>query len=253
MTITISHMHRYPVKGLPADRVARVDLTPDQPMPFDRRYGMAHASSRIDKASPEWAPKNEFLMLARDEKLAELGASFDEATETLTILRKGKQVSKGALTSASGRSVLQTFLAGFMPDGPRGNPTIVEAPKDNCFSDVPGNWLSIINLASVADIGRVLQRSIDPLRFRGNLYIDAPKPWIEAEWPGKRLKIGEVELSVEEPIGRCAATNIDPTSGQADLNIPLTLRKGFGHTKCGVYVRVRQGGTIREGQEIEII
>jgi MOSC domain-containing protein YiiM len=34
------------------------------------------------------------------------------------------------------------------------------------------------------------------------------------------------------------------------MNIPLTLRKGFGHMDMGVYAEVIAGGTIRTGDEI---
>lgn len=253
MTYSIKNLYRYPVKGLPADPMDSASLSVGEAFPYDRRYALAHASSRIDKASPEWAPKSEFLMLARDEKLAELGASFSEEDQTLALLRKGKQVTRGALSSSTGRSVLETFLAGFMPSGPRGNPTIVEAPTGDGFSDVPGKWISIINLDSVKDIGRVLQDTIDPLRFRGNIYVETGEAWAESAWTGKRVQIGEVILFVEEPIGRCAATNIDPSSGKADHNVPLTLRRGFGHTNCGIYARVTQSGTIKPGDTLEIL
>lgn len=251
MTITIADICRYPVKGLAADHPASVTLADGGVIPFDRRFALAHASSRIDKAQPDWAQKNEFLMLARDEKLAQLGVEFDGETADLTITRKGRPVSRGVLTDQTGRTVLQTFLAAFMPDGPRGNPVIVEAPAGRSFSDVPSNFVSIINLATVKDIERVVREPVDPIRFRGNLYIDGLSAWHEASWVGKDITVGNgVVLHVVEPIGRCAATNVDPSTGQRDLNIPLTLRKGFGHTNCGVYALVKGGGTISVGDTV---
>lgn len=251
MTITIADICRYPVKGLAADHPSTVTVGTGEALPFDRRFALAHASSRVDKAQPEWAPKNEFLMLARDEKLAQLGIEFDAETADLTITRKGKPVSRGILTDQTGRTVLQTFLAAFMPDGPRGKPVIVEAPEGRVFSDVPSNVISIINLATVTDIERVVRQPVDPMRFRGNLYLAGLPAWQETQWIGKDVTIGDgVVLHVDDPIGRCAATNVDPVSGQRDLNIPLTLRKGFGHTNCGVYARVTNGGTIAVGDAV---
>jgi len=251
MTITIADICRYPVKGLAADHPSSVTVAPGAVIPFDRRFALAHASSRVDKAQPEWAQKTEFLMLARDEKLAQLGIEFDGETADLTITRKGKPVSRGVLTDQTGRTVLQTFLAAFMPDGPRGKPVIVEAPEGRSFSDVPSNLISIINLATVTDIERVVRQPVDPIRFRGNLYLDGLAAWQEASWIGKEITIGGgVVLQVVDPIGRCAATNVDPSTGQRDLNIPLMLRKGFGHTNCGVYAKVKSGGTITVGDTV---
>jgi len=251
MTITIADICRYPVKGLAADHPTSVTVTAGEVIPFDRRFALAHASSRVDKAQPDWAQKNEFLMLARDEKLAQLGIEFDEETADLMITRKGRSVSRGVLTSQTGRNVLETFLAAFMPDGPRGKPVIVESPEGKSFSDVPSNFVSIINLATVKDIERVVREPVDPLRFRGNLYLDGLPAWREAGWVGQEISTNSgVVLQVIEPIGRCAATNVDPATGQRDLNIPLTLRKGFGHTNCGVYAKVKGGGTIAKGDTI---
>ncbi len=245
MTSTITDICRYPVKGLAADHPSTVTVEAGAVLPFDRRFALAHASSRVSKTSPDWAQKTEFLMLARDEKLAQLGISFDADKADLTITRKGKSVSRGVLTDQTGRTVLQTFLAAFMPDGPRGKPVIVEAPTDKSFSDVPSNVISIINLASVKDLERVLRQPVDPMRFRGNLYVDGLPAWRETSWIGKEVTIGDgVVLKVEDPIGRCAATNVDPATGNRDLNIPLSLRKGYGHTNCGVYAKVVSGGTI---------
>ena len=69
--------------------------------------------------------------------------------------------------------------------------------------------------------------------------------------PGRTLRIGDTELHVEELIARCAATNKDPKSATRDMNIPLLLERGFGHTEFGVYARVLKYGTIRPGDTIE--
>ena len=253
MTVTVRDICRYPVKGLSADRLERVALSPGAGLPFDRRWAIAHAASRIDRAAPGWSKKQDFLTLSRDEKMGQLGARFDEETKTLTITRKGKPVSRGRLDDPTGRMLLQTFLAGFMPPGPRGNPRIVEAPASVHFTDQAEPFVSLINLASVADIERVARRPVNPLRFRGNLYLEGAPAWSEAEWPGRRLRVGAAVLEAVEVIDRCAATNVDPDTGESDMNVPLTLRKGFGHVDCGVYARVVEGGTVAAGDAVELL
>lgn len=253
MNMTIHDICRYPVKGLGADHMDAVDLSIGRALPCDRRWAIAHGASKIDPAAPAWAKKQEFLMLAKDEKLGQLGIAFDETTNTLTITRKGKQVSRGKLDDVTGRMLLQTFLSGFLPGGPRGNPKIVEAPSDQQFTDVPDPWISLINLASVADIERVARAPVDPLRFRGNFYIAGAPAWRESDWVGRKLEIGETVLEVVEPIERCAATNVDPASGAVDMNLPLTLRKGFGHIECGVYARVTAAGRVAKGDSLRVV
>lgn len=253
MMIEIAEICRYPVKGLAADSLTSVTLSPGEALPYDRRWGIIHAASRVDPAAPEWASKQNFLMLARDPQLAKLGVAFDDKTTALTITRKGRQVSRGIMSDHFGRQTLQTFLAGFMPRGPRGMPKIVEAPTKDSFSDVPANYVSIINLASVADLeDRVIREKVHPHRFRGNLYFSGLQPWVENDWVGKTLTIGETELEVVAPIERCAATNANPETGDVDMNIPLSLRRGFGHINMGVYAKVIKGGEIAVGDSVAL-
>ena len=68
--------------------------------PFDRAYAIENGPGRFDPEHPAHLPKINFLMLMRNERLATLETHFDDATETLTIWRAGKQVARGDLTHA---------------------------------------------------------------------------------------------------------------------------------------------------------
>ncbi len=253
MSVTISNIYRYPVKGLGGIEQDSVDVSVEGGIPFDRRWAMAHASSAFDSANPSWVSCHEFIRLSRDEKLGLLTAGFDEETKTLTLYRKGKKVSRGRLDDTTGRTLLESFLTGFLPPGPRGKPRIVEAPAETAFTDVEGANVSIINLASVQDVERVARQPIDPRRFRGNLYIAGAKAWQEFDWVGKTITLGGgVALKVLERIDRCSATNVDPADGRVDINLPLTLRKGFGHIDCGIRCRILMPGTITQGAELTV-
>src|ERR1700739_721264 len=65
-------IYRYPVKGVSAEKMDRVVLTPGECLPHDRRFAIALGSTRFDPEHPEWLPKTHFIMLMRDEKLARL-------------------------------------------------------------------------------------------------------------------------------------------------------------------------------------
>jgi uncharacterized protein YcbX len=97
---------------------------------------------------------------------------------------------------------------------------------------------------------RRLGAPVDPLRFRANLYVSGLPAWREFDWLGREVSAAEVGFRVAERINRCAATNVDPASGVRDLNIPLALRKAYGHIDCGVLLRVIRGGDLEVGQEI---
>ena len=256
MSITLAAIHRFPVKGLAAEPLDRADLIAGDGLPFDRRWAIAHGASAIDPLSPSWAPKGNFLNLSKDEKLAQLGIVFEAETRMLTLTRKGKQVSRGRLDDTTGRALLVGFLSAFLgagAAGPRGSLRIIEAPAAASFTDVEDNWISLINLASVADIERVARQPVDPLRFRGNLLLDGAPAWAEREWAGKRLRIGGAVLEGVDGIDRCAATEVNPATAERDINVPQTLRRGFGHIECGLYLRVVQGGSIAPGDDVTVL
>jgi uncharacterized protein len=81
------------------------------------------------------------------------------------------------------------------------------------FTDNPTKYVSLINLASVAEIERRMGRPLDPLRFRANFYVEDLPPWAEFNWVAGELAAGDARLHVAQRIDRCAATNVDPSSG----------------------------------------
>ena len=252
MPITLAHIHRYPVKGLSKQSLDQVDLTPGDGIPHDRRFAITHGTSLFDPAQPDWQPKHHFLMLMANERLAQLDTAFDPETGTLKIRRDGKQVASGNLTTLIGRELINQFFAAFMEREVPGVPKIVDAPGV-AFTDNPEKLVSIISLTSIADLERVTRRPVDPVRFRGNLLIDGADPWQEFDWVGRDIIIGSVRLHVVDRIGRCAATTVNPKTSERDINIPKMLTSGFGHTDCGVYARVVEGGTIAVGTPISPI
>ena len=251
MTISVVDICRYPVKGLNAESLERVILTPGQGLPHDRRFAIAHGSTRFDRQAPQWLPKTSFFMLMRDEKLAMLRASFDAEKSKLTIERAGKPVVSADPTDLVGRTLIAEFFSGYLAGSARGAPKLLEA-EGHMFANIPEKRVSIINLASVRDLERVVRRPVHPLRFRGNIYIDGAAPWEEFAWVGSSVKLGDLRLEVEAPIGRCAATNVDPDSGERDLNIPRALQAGFGHARMGVYAAVVEAGELTTGDSLTV-
>ena len=250
MAATVSAIYRYPVKGLSGEPLDRLDLAPGQCLPGDRRFAIAHGSAQFRDGNPHWLEKKSFLMLAKDEKLAQLRVQYDDDDETLTILRDGKAVVTAKPGEAMGRMLIGQFFASFMAASLRGAAKFVAAEGVN-FTDAPEKYLSIINLGSVEDLERVARQPVDPLRFRGNLYLEGLAPWAEANWVGQTLAVGDLRLEVVQPIGRCAATNVNPETAERDMNIPQTLRKGFGHINMGVYARVVEAGSLTRGSAVE--
>jgi uncharacterized protein YcbX len=245
----IHAIYRYPVKGLSPEPLVQTRLVVGATVPGDRLYAIENGPSGFDPAAPRHQPKQRYLMLMRNERLARLRTRFDDADHLLAIETEGRAAARGDLRTAEGRSAIEGFFAAYCADELRGPPKVLHAPGFS-FSDVAAKVVSIINLASVAALEDVVGTPIHPLRFRGNVYVTGWPAWHEFDLLGQTLAIGEARLKVVKRITRCAAINVDPDTAARDLNILHTLMRRFGHADCGVYAEVIAGGAIAAGDTV---
>ena len=140
---------------------------------------------RLRPGAPAYLPKQRFLMLMRNERLAALRTRFDEATHTLTVSANGQEAARGDLRARGrprrDRGVFRRYCA----DELRGPPKMLHG-AGHSFSDVAAKVVSIINLASVAAIENAVGAPVDPLRFRGNVYVEGWPAWHEFDLLGQR-------------------------------------------------------------------
>ena len=251
MTAVIDAIYRYPVKGLTPQRLERAKLTARATLPADRIYAIENGPIGFDPAAPKYFQKERFLMLMRNERLAALRTDYDEASHTLAIHWAGREAARGDLRSQDGRMAIETFFQGFMPDELRGPPKVLFG-DGHSFSDVAKKVVSIINLASVAAVETAVGAAVNPLRFRGNIYVSGWPAWHEFELLERELAVGAARLKAIKRIVRCAATDVDPDTGIRDLNLPGTLMRNFGHADCGVYAEVTAGGDIARGDTLSV-
>lgn len=248
----VTALWRYPVKGLSPEPLSQTTLHAGEPIAGDRRYAVAHGNTPFDPASPEWLPKHNFLMLAKNPSLAALTTRWIEVAHTLTIERNGRQVARGDLTTPVGRAMIAEFLAAYLKDEVRGTPHLVEA-DGHMFSDHKHKVLSLFSEASLHDLERVTGQAMDPRRFRANMMISGQKPWEEFGWVGREIQIGQARLKITQRIDRCPATSANPDSGKVDMNVPRALKAGFGHIDFGVYAEVITGGEIAVGDSLTVV
>src|SRR5262252_194365 len=253
MAAELSKVHaiyRYPVKGLSPEPLEQTTLTVRETLPADRLYAIENGPSDFDPGAPRHQPKQRYLMLRRNERLARLHTRFDDASHTLMIRVEGEEAARGDLRTPDGRATIERFFARYCADELRGPPRVLNAPGFS-FSDVANKVVSIINLASLGAIEDVVGVPVHPLRFRGNVYVTGWPAWHEFDLLGKEIAIGQsARLKIVKRIVRCAATNVDPDTGARDLAIPDTLLKTFGHADCGVYGEVIAAGEIAVGSEL---
>jgi uncharacterized protein YcbX len=239
------------VKGLSAEKLARVTLGVGETLPADRAFALENGPSGFDPQAPAWQPKIKFLCLMKNAKIAALSTRYDDASGKLTIAKGGTPVMTASLRDAAGRAALERFFQDYMGGEARGAIRVLEA-AGHSFSDVARKVVSIINLASVKALEASVGRKMHPLRFRGNLYVEGWPAWYEAGLIERDLSIGSVRLRVVKAIKRCAATQVDPETAARDIDVPEALYRLTGDDDCGIYAEVTAAGAIAEGDPIEI-
>ena len=247
---SLVRIHRYPVKGLKPQALERVALTPGKPLPDDRRFAIVQSSPLAEGSGPADLPVASYVSLTRVERLAQLDVAYDAASGRLSLARSGKTVVTGDVTSPLGRTLISQFLAGFLKEQTQSPAKLVACAGAQYTDTWEDGFVSLNNLASIRDLERVMRQPIDPSRFRGNLYIDGLPAWAEFDWLDKEFMLGSVRLKARERIQRCAATNVDPLTANRDMNIPLALRRGFGHIDMGIYVEVIESGEVALGDSL---
>jgi uncharacterized protein YcbX len=246
----IQAIYRYPVKGLSPESLERADLRPGKTVPYDRHYAIENGPSGFDPNEPRYFPKQRFLMLMRNARLAELRTAFDDATHTLTVRHENREAARGDLRTAEGRAVIERFFGQFCGPELRGPPRVLHA-KDHSFSDVARKVVSIINLATLAELENAAGAPVHPLRFRANLYVKGWPAWREFGLIDSEIAIGpQARLKIIKRIVRCAATEVDPDTGIRDIAVPRVLVDNFGHMDCGVYGEVVAAGEITVGDGV---
>ncbi len=248
----VTAIYRYPVKGLTPQPMQKVSLSIDETLPFDRAYAIENGNGRFNPQEPRHLPKVNFLMLMRNARMATLKTRFDSNTHLLSIERDGKVVARGQLNTVPGRAIITQFLSAYFADDLRGAPQIVCAP-DHSFSDVADKCLHIVNLASVRELERVAASTLNPLRFRPNVIIDTGTPWQELGWVGKAIAMGSVKLNVLKRTERCAAINVDPETGQRDMDLLVHLARNWSHTDFGIYANVAGAGDLSVNAPVTFI
>ncbi|MBT8425333.1 MAG: MOSC domain-containing protein, partial [Silicimonas sp.] len=118
------------------------------------------------------------------------------------------------------------------------------------MTDTPFASISLLNLASIRALSDRLGLTLDPRRFRGNLWIDGLAPWEEFGWIGETIRIGGVAFRVEERIRRCLATTANPETGRRDADTLGGLETGWGHRDMGVCLTALDDGAVAEGDAV---
>lgn len=247
MSWTLSQIWRHPIKGIGAERLDHVGLKIDRPLPLDRAWAVLEQGG---EAGEGWRSCRNFIRGAKGPSLMAIMATVEGDVIHLShphcpdiAIEPGSEDANVALMS---------WLKPIYPEDRRPPTMLIPSPEMG-MSDAPFASVSILNEASRRALSQKIGTDLDARRFRGNLWLEGLAPWEEFDLVGKRLRVGEAELDIVEPIGRCRATEANPETGQRDANTLAALEDGWGHTQFGIYGMVRKGGRVSLGDTASLV
>lgn len=241
----ISALYRYPVKAIGVEPLAEALLESGRRMPGDRVWAVAQDGAKI--ADAPWTHCSQFVRGAKSPKL--MAITCEMSGTELTVHHPDQPSLTISLPDES-----EKLIAWLTPlnAANRPAPSKLIAAQDG-MTDNKSPCLTILSEASLADLAAKAGTPLTHARFRGNLWIEGAERWQEWQWIGQRLKIGDAEFEITEPVGRCTATHADPATGNPDLDTLALLETHYNHTDFGVFARVSKSGRIRSGDTVSVL
>jgi uncharacterized protein len=283
----ITGLYRYAVKGLSGDDLTTVTLlNPGDTFPDDRRFALLlkKNEAKFDVRDPEWLHKENFLCAFTDSHLLSTFVSSYSVVNAqgsiahpcdVTIYQgRGCQRLLTIADRASNEHLLgpvdlgtdqgRDALACFMTKAAGKDVVCVTASGHNQHMHQFGNTASgvkvrgdtrtihIVNAETVKDLANKVGVPLNPTRFRPNVVIEGLEPWIEFDWVGHQIQMGDMKLSVIKQTVRCEGINIDPLDPMTELNVSKLLIQEFPQfgPYFGVYAVVDQPGTMALGDTV---
>jgi len=247
----------YPVKGLSGQPLGEVSLTPGRGFPGDRARALARPDGQYVPGTAQVLPKQQFFVLLEHERLAGLSTRVDpDGLATVSV--RGHEVLSCDLRTPEGAVAFEQLFARVL-DLPDERPPLLAREPPHSFTDVSVvspqlmHAVSVINLASVRDLEEKTGASIDPCRFRANVYVDGLPPFSEldlvdaASVSSAQISLGGLQATAVLNTRRCAAIEVNPSTARRDLPLPKLLMQHYGRAEFGVYVTLTTGGLLQAG------
>lgn len=247
----LTGIFRHPIKGLAPESLSSAELVPGQALAGDRRFALAHKTSKYDPANPAWQKRNNFVVVALTPKLATIATQYQDDTGTFKVVDADGVEHSFDLSETGDQDRLSALIETYGAAAQPGPYILAEVPNGN-LADRDTQTISLHNSASHDAVAESTGLEITRRRWRGNLWCSGFAAWEEFNWVGKEISIGSVRLAVTERIERCAATSANTTTGERDINMPSHLFTEFAHRDFGVLCDVLSKGRIQPGDTVQV-
>ena len=261
MSATISSINYCPVKSVSFQSIVTGKIKKNIGIVGDRIFAFAkdldsNKAHLFEKRPEERKGKwNKVLTLKNSPVLNKYNFLFKENKLTLTF--KNKEILTINVSELSECQLLSNKIIEL--ENSLKEPIVLMKNEEFPFFDTTIsnkvdfiNSVSLLNVQSINDFQKKIDKKIEIPRFRGNICIDGMEPWKEREWIGKVIKINNVSFKVEKNIPRCVAINLKPKTDDDSLNLLQFLKKTYNHFEMGIYLTALDDGEINLGDKIEI-
>ena len=261
MSATISSINYCPVKSLSFQTIENCIIKKDIGIVSDRIFAFAkdldQEQAKLFEKSPDdrkgkW---NKVLTLKNSPVLNKYNFIFKD--EKLTLTLKDKEILTIDINQLEQREALSNKISEL--ESSLKQPITLMKNHEFPFFDTSisnkvnfVNSVSLLNIQSINDFQKKIERNVESSIFRGNICIDGIEPWKEREWIGKIIKINNVSFKVEKNIPRCVAINLKPQTDDNSFNLLQSLKKTYNHFEMGIYLTVLNDGQINIGDSISI-
>ena len=261
MSANISSINYCPVKSVSFQTIKNCIIKKDIGIVSDRIFAFAKdldkEQAKLFEKSPDdrkgkW---NKVLTLKNSPVLNKYNFIFKD--EKLTLTLKDKEILTIDINQSEQREELSNKISEL--ESSLKQPITLMKNHEFPFFDTSisnkvnfVNSVSLLNIQSINDFQKKIDRNVKSSIFRGNICIDGIEPWEEREWIGKIIEINNVSFKVEKNIPRCVAINLKPQTDDNSFNLLQSLKKTYNHFEMGIYLTALNDGKINIGDTINI-
>ena len=127
------------------------------------------------------------------------------------------------------------------------------SPLGTYFDAFPIHVLTTASLARLSELNPAA--AFDRRRFRANVLIDSaafPSGFIENEWRGRTIEVGQAAFRCEVPTVRCSMTTQEQEGLPKDPSVLRTIVRDADQN-VGVYASVTRAGRVEIGDEVRLV
>ncbi len=258
----VKQLFSYPIKGLTPHPIHRVELECERGIRGDRAFALMFLDNSETEASNivPWMSKGHFAVQNDWPKLAQLECFYDPSSDWLTVRHQGVTQLESGTEIKEGRDRISRFFSEFLADAeptpearhPQQSPLhlVGICSGETRYPDRAPFHISLMSQATLDELSEACEIPVDVRRFRPNILLEGVAPWEEFNRVGQECYLGEAKIAITARIGRCANIEVDPETGDRNLNLLSVLQSRYGHLQTGVLAKIITPGSVQIGDRL---